>query len=41
MGLTGELFGVREGLGLLACVFAGVGLASWRWQRPATLTTDP
>ena len=41
MGLTGELFGVRGGLGLLAVAFAGAGLASWRWQRPATLSTDP
>ena len=41
IGLTGELFGVRGGLGLLAGAFAGVGLASWRWERPATLTTDP
>lgn len=34
MGVTGELFGIREALGLLAIAFAGVGLASWRWQRP-------
>lgn len=41
MGVTGELFGVRGGLGLLAVVFAIVGLVSWRWQRPATLSTGP